>query len=160
MVRLLERTLPARITIKTELRDEARMARVDAAALEAAILNVVLNARDAMPAGGVVVIRSSRADTAPPSDAELAPGPYAMVEVEDTGSGMPPEIMTHVFEPFFTTKNEGGTGLGLSMVHGFAHQCGGTVTIASTVGAGTTVKLYLPVALTPSVAANDAVEST
>jgi PAS domain S-box-containing protein len=146
MVRLLTRTLPARITVTTDLRDEARLARVDAAALEAAILNVVLNARDAMPDGGTVVVRSARLQVGPGADAEVPPGQYAAVEVEDTGLGMPPEIAAHVFEPFFTTKQEGGTGLGLSMVHGFAHQCGGTVSIRSAEGKGTTVRILLPLA--------------
>lgn len=144
MVRLLTRTLPARITVETELREEARFARVDAAALEAAILNVVLNARDAIPAGGSIHVRTLRADIPSGDDLDLPPGAYAIVEVEDTGSGMTPEVVQHVFEPFFTTKNEGGTGLGLSMVHGFARQCGGTVSIASTPGDGTTVRIFLP----------------
>jgi PAS domain S-box-containing protein len=152
MVRLLARTLPSRIDIKTDLRDEARTARVDPAALEAAILNVVLNARDAMPDGGTVCLRTSRFDlTSPvpaartdPDSPGLAPGAYAALDIEDTGSGMPPEVMAHVFEPFFTTKNEGGTGLGLSMVHGFAQQCGGDVSILSTPGKGTTVRILLP----------------
>ena len=144
MVRLLARTLPARITVSTDLHDEARRARVDAAALEAAILNVVLNARDAMPDGGTVCLRTTRADISADSAFDLLAGPYAVVEVEDTGEGMPPEVVAHVFEPFFTTKNEGGTGLGLSMVHGFAKQCGGTVSISSVPGKGTTVRIFLP----------------
>jgi PAS domain S-box-containing protein len=146
MVRLLERTLPSRITLTTDLRGDARLARVDAAALEAAILNVVLNARDALPEGGKIFVRSVRTDVTMDSAVDLAPGRYAVVAVEDTGLGMPPEVMAHVFEPFFTTKNEGGTGLGLSMVHGFARQCGGTVTIASTPGRGTVVRIFLPIA--------------
>jgi PAS domain S-box-containing protein len=146
MVRLLERTLPSRITLTTDLRGDARLARVDAAALEAAILNVVLNARDALPEGGKIFVRSVRTDVTMDSAVDLAPGRYAVVAVEDTGLGMPPEVMAHVFEPFFTTKNEGGTGLGLSMVHGFAKQCGGTVTIASTPGRGTVVRIFLPIA--------------
>jgi PAS domain S-box-containing protein len=145
MVRLLARTMPSRITLTTELSDDARTARVDAAALEAAILNVVLNARDAMPRGGTVVLRTVRAE-APPAGHDIPPGPYAVVEVEDTGSGMPPDVVAHVFEPFFTTKHEGGTGLGLSMVQGFAQQCGGAVTIRSEPGEGTTVRIYLPLA--------------
>jgi PAS domain S-box-containing protein len=144
MVRLLSRTLTASITVSTDLRDEARLARVDAAALEAAILNVVLNARDAMPDGGNVFLRTTRADISPESAFDLAAGPYAVVEVEDTGLGMSPDVVAHVFEPFFTTKNEGGTGLGLSMVHGFARQCGGTVSIASVPNRGTTVRIFLP----------------
>jgi PAS domain S-box-containing protein len=148
MVRLLSRTLPARISMSTDLSADARLAVVDAAALEAAILNVVLNARDAMPKGGSLCLRTARAEvTSPPAtDDDPAAGVYAVVEVEDTGVGMTPEILAHVFEPFFTTKTEGGTGLGLSMVQGFAKQCGGAVSIASTPGNGTTVRIFLPIA--------------
>jgi PAS domain S-box-containing protein len=144
MVGLLSRTLPARLIVTTELDDDARLARADAAALEAAILNVVLNARDAMPEGGTVTIRTARTEVSLEDEAPLSPGTYAAVEVVDTGRGMPPEVVAQVFEPFFTTKPEGGTGLGLSMVHGFARQCGGAVTIASAVGQGTTVRILLP----------------
>ena len=144
MMRMLARTLPARIAITTELSDAARMAKVDAAALEAALLNVVLNARDAMPHGGTIAVRTTRAETAPERAPDIEPGPFAVVEIEDNGSGMPPEVVAHVFEPFFTTKSDTGTGLGLSMVHGFAHQCGGTVSISSTPGTGTTVRIFLP----------------
>lgn len=157
MVRLLARTLPPRITLATDLSEDARVARVDAAALEASILNLVLNARDAISRGGAVAVRTLRAE-APDKDApDLAPGNYMIVEVEDTGSGMPPEIAARVFEPFFTTKNEGGTGLGLSMVLGFAQQCGGTVTLRSAVGAGTTVRIYLPLAEPASLATPPAI---
>jgi PAS domain S-box-containing protein len=153
MLQLLSRTLPSRITVAMDLRPEARMARVDAAALEAAILNVVLNARDAMPDGGTVTVRTSRTTIALESGGDLAPGDYAVVEIQDTGLGMTPDVAAHVFEPFFTTKNEGGTGLGLSMVHGFAQQCGGTVSISSQPGKGTTVRIYLPAAAVPPPAA-------
>jgi len=148
MVRLLSRTLPPRVALTTDLKDEARLARVDAAAFEAALLNVVLNARDAMPAGGSVQIRTWRADLANAStDSELVPGAYAVVEVEDTGTGMTEEVARRAVEAFFTTKaDEAGTGLGLSMVHGFAQQCGGCVSIASTAGQGTVVRIFLPLA--------------
>jgi PAS domain S-box-containing protein len=144
MVRLLTRTLPPRITVTTALQDDARLVRVDAAALEAALLNVVLNARDAMPEGGTVFLRTRRTEITDATQFDLTPGEYVIVEIEDTGSGMAPDVVAHVFEPFFTTKPEGGTGLGLSMVHGFAQQCGGTVTIASAPGKGTTVRIFLP----------------
>jgi PAS domain S-box-containing protein len=151
MVRLLARTLPSHIDITTDLHVDARMATVDAAALEAAILNVTLNSRDAMPQGGRLCVRTSRTDVTPDQAAtlEIAPGTYVALEVEDTGSGMPPEIVAHVFEPFFTTKQDAGTGLGLSMVHGFARQCHGAVSINSTVGKGTTVRILLPIAERP-----------
>jgi PAS domain S-box-containing protein len=151
MVRLLTRTLPSTVDVSTDLRDEARIARVDAAALEAAILNVVLNARDAMPRGGRVCLRTSRVEVGSEdaSAHQIAQGSYVALEAEDTGVGMAPEVLAHVFEPFFTTKTEGGTGLGLSMVHGFAQQCGGAVTISSTPGKGTTVRILLPLVESP-----------
>jgi PAS domain S-box-containing protein len=152
VVRLLSRTL-ARIRLVTDLSEKARTALVDAAALESAILNVVLNARDAMTDGGTVRIRTFRAEVTASrtTDDDPAPGSYAVVSVEDSGAGMPPEVVARVFEPFFTTKSaEGGTGLGLSMVYGFAKQSGGTVSIASALGKGTTVQLFLPLATSRS----------
>jgi len=147
VVRLLGRTLGAPIRIVTATEADAGVAFVDPAALEAAVLNVALNARDAMPEGGTLTIRTSRIEvTAPPAtDDDLKPGSYAVLTLEDTGSGMTPEVMAHVFEPFFTTKTASrGTGLGLSMVYGFAKQSGGAVTIASQSGRGTTVSIFLP----------------
>jgi PAS domain S-box-containing protein len=147
IVRLLGRTLGATIRVTTATSRDAGVAMVDPAALEAAILNIALNARDAMPDGGSLTIRTSRADIreAPRSDDDLSIGSYAMLALQDTGSGMPPAVVSRVFEPFFTTKSGGGgSGLGLSMVYGFAKQSGGTVTIASEPGRGTTVIIYLP----------------
>jgi PAS domain S-box-containing protein len=147
MVRLLGRTLGESIEIRTELNAGAGVALVDPSALEAAVLNIALNARDAMPEGGTIVIRTTGAEiTEPPAgDTDLAIGTYAVLSVEDHGHGMPPEVAARVFEPFFTTKaGVGGTGLGLSMVYGFARQSGGTVTIDSTPGQGTTVSIFLP----------------
>jgi PAS domain S-box-containing protein len=144
MVRLLSRTLPSRIRMVAELNETPPWVHVDASALEAAVLNVMLNARDAMPSHGTMRLRTQRV-AAPPADVpELAVRPYVVLEVADTGVGMAPDVMAHVFEPFFTTKQDGGTGLGLSMVQGFAQDCGGTVTIASTPGRGTVVRIYLP----------------
>jgi PAS domain S-box-containing protein len=147
MVRLLSRTLPTRIHLTTELSEEARMAIADDAAFEAALLNVVLNARDAMRGGGTVHIKTWHADAcSPPAEQPPATG-YAVVEVVDTGVGMSEEVSKRAFEPFFTTRAaEGGTGLGLSMVDEFARQCRGTVSIASTPGQGTSVRIYLPLA--------------
>jgi PAS domain S-box-containing protein len=147
MVRMLGRTLGATVTIKIAASREAGVALVDPTALEAAILNIALNARDAMPGGGTLTIRTARADITQPPRTEDDPaiGQYAMLAMQDTGTGMPPEVVARVFEPFFTTKTGGGgSGLGLSMVYGFARQSGGTVQIASEVGRGTTVILYLP----------------
>ena len=147
IVRLLGRTLGATIRITTPTSRDAGVALVDPAALEAAILNIALNARDAMPDGGTLTIRTSKADIteAPRTEDDLAIGQYAMLAIQDTGTGMPPEVVARVFEPFFTTKTSGGgSGLGLSMVYGFAKQSGGTVNIASEPGRGTTVIIYLP----------------
>ena len=147
IVRLLGRTLGATIRITTATSRDAGVALVDPAALEAAILNIALNARDAMPDGGTLTIRTSKADItqSPRTEDDLPLGQYAMVAIQDTGTGMPPEVVARVFEPFFTTKTGGGgSGLGLSMVYGFAKQSGGTVTIASETGHGTTVIVYLP----------------
>jgi len=148
-VRLLGRTLGATIQIKTETSEAAGIAFVDPAALEAAVLNIALNARDAMPEGGALTIRTSRLDVTEPlrGDEDVKPGPYAVLAIEDTGGGMPADVLARVFEPFYTTKSGGrGTGLGLSMVYGFAKQSGGTVTIDSTPGRGTKVTLLLPIA--------------
>jgi PAS domain S-box-containing protein len=149
IVRLLGRTLGATVRITTEPDPDAGIAFVDPAALEAAVLNVALNARDAMPNGGSLTIRTSRVEitTRPAAGDELEPGAYAALALQDTGGGMAPEVIARVFEPFFTTKTGGrGTGLGLSMVYGFAKQSGGTVTIASEPGRGTTVTIFLPLA--------------
>jgi two-component system CheB/CheR fusion protein len=146
LVRMLSRTLGASITITTAASRDAGVAMVDPAALEAAILNIALNARDAMPAGGTLTIRTGRADVtqAPRTEDDLPIGQYAMLAIQDTGIGMPPEVVQRVFEPFFTTKAGAGSGLGLSMVYGFARQSGGAIHIASELGRGTTVILYLP----------------
>jgi CheY-like chemotaxis protein len=149
IVRLLSRTLGETIRVTTVASHEAWVAFVDPAALEAAVLNVALNARDAMPDGGSLTIRTSKVEiTHPPTtDDDLKPGAYAVLVLEDTGCGMVPEVAARVFEPFFTTKaGGGGTGLGLSMVYGFAAQSGGAVTIVSEPGRGTTVRIFLPLA--------------
>jgi len=149
IIRLLGRTLSARIRVTTITSGESGVAFVDPAALEGAVLNVALNARDAMPEGGSLTIRTSTVAVTEPAvtDDDLQPGSYALLEIEDTGCGMPPEVVARVFEPFFTTKPGGrGTGLGLSMVYGFAKQSGGAAMIDSAPGRGTTVKMYLPLA--------------
>src|SRR5262245_15052742 len=149
IVRLLGRTLGATVRVTTQPSPDAGIAFVDPAALEAAVMNVALNARDAMPDGGLLTIRTSRVEitTRPSSGDELEPGVYATLALQDTGGGMAPDVVARVFEPFFTTKTGGrGTGLGLSMVYGFAKQSGGTVTIKSEPGRGTIVTMFLPLA--------------
>src|SRR5690606_35880310 len=124
------------------------LAATDANQLENAILNLVINARDAMPDGGKVTILTSMAspeDLARLRSAGLDAPAYVAIEVADTGTGMPPEVVAKAFDPFFTTKPVGkGTGLGLSMIYGFAKQSRGHVEILSHVGKGTSVVLYLP----------------
>jgi PAS domain S-box-containing protein len=148
-VRLLGRTLGVTIQISTDTGTDAVVAMVDPAAFEAAVLNVALNARDAMPNGGILSIRMTRVDIEPSKASEDLPaGAYARLEIADTGTGMSPDIASKAFEPFFTTKTGGrGSGLGLSMVYGFAKQSGGTVTLTSRSGEGTTVTMFIPLAV-------------
>jgi signal transduction histidine kinase len=117
--------------------------QVDTSEFEIALVNLVVNSRDAMPDGGMVTIQARNVSFG--EGEAVAPGEYVVIAVQDTGVGIPADVLANVFEPFFTTKPVGkGTGLGLSQVHGFVHQAGGTVNIASTLGQGTTVTLYLP----------------
>ncbi|MEM6462584.1 MAG: ATP-binding protein [Pseudomonadota bacterium] len=145
---ILTRTLGSQITFEIILADSLWKTRADPGQFETALLNLVLNARDAMPNGGSLIIETDssvidREYAAP--EVQLEPGDYVRISVSDTGEGMSDETLERVFEPFFTTKKAtGGTGLGLSMVYGFAKQSGGNVTIYSESGFGTTVNLYLP----------------
>ena len=137
-------------TIEVNIRCDAGTwsCEVDPALLESAVLNLALNARDAMPDGGKLTIQTGNFtlhDDHVGAQAELQPGEYVMLVVTDTGTGMPKDVIGHVFEPFFTTKEVGrGSGLGLSMVYGFVKQSGGHVTIYSEDGEGTAIKIYLP----------------
>ena len=151
---LLRRTLGANITIDLMQGEELWDSLIDPAQLESAILNLCINARDAMPEGGRLTLETSNAyldqDYAS-QQAELIPGNYVLIAISDTGTGIPMENLHRVFEPFFTTKGIGkGTGLGLSMVYGFVKQSGGHVKLYSELESGTTVKLYLPRALQPA----------
>jgi PAS domain S-box-containing protein len=148
VVGMLGRTLGERISIKLMLGADIWPVHVDQAQLEASLVNLATNARDAMPRGGELSITTANrildADYAS-GQAELMPGEYAMIEVSDTGTGISPEVLGRIFEPFFTTKQPGkGTGLGLSMVFGFVKQSGGHVNVYSEAHAGTTFRLYLP----------------
>ena len=114
---------------------------VDPGEFEAALVNLVINARDAMPGGGTVTVRASNTRL----DDDVRSGDFVAIQVEDSGTGIPPDVVAKVFDPFFTTKPVGkGTGLGLSQVHGFAHQAGGTVAVESELGKGTKLTIYLP----------------
>jgi len=147
---MLRRTLDQRIEIELDVHEHCPDCWVDPGQLESALLNVAINARDAMPGGGRLSFALAQAAPAAAVAARdgLAPGrPYLALSVADSGSGMSDEVRERAFEPFFTTKASGsGTGLGLSTVYGFARQSHGTVTLASAPGAGTTVTLYLPLA--------------
>ncbi len=148
MAELVERTVGPGVTVRVELGRVGWPVLCDANQLESAILNLAINARDAMPDGGVLTLSTAERhlDPSRPGEAEtLAAGDYAEIAVGDTGTGMTPEIAARAFEPFFTTKPIGqGTGLGLSQLYGFVRQSGGTVRLETTPGTGTVVRLFLP----------------
>jgi signal transduction histidine kinase/ActR/RegA family two-component response regulator len=156
---LLRRTLGETVEVDTFAPSDMWPVRVDRGQLEASILNLALNARDAMPNGGRLTITASNVAHAErmTSAPDLAPGDFVRIDVADTGVGMTDEVLARAFEPFFTTKtSSGGTGLGLATVYGFARQSGGHVEIESRVGRGTTVRLYLPRATSPQIATTSA----
>jgi signal transduction histidine kinase/CheY-like chemotaxis protein len=148
IVPLLQRTLGEHIDIRYVEAAGLWLAMADAAQLESAVLNLALNARDAMPGGGRLTIEMTNKvidEDYAQRHAEVTPGEYVMVAVSDTGHGMTPDVLARVFEPFYTTKPDGkGTGLGLAMVFGFIKQSGGHVKVYSEPNEGTTVRLYLP----------------
>jgi signal transduction histidine kinase len=142
---LLQRASNASIRVELDLGPALAPARIDPGHFQAAVLNLVGNARDAMPKGGVITIATRSAQDGDDLPPELAPGEYLRVRVTDTGTGMDPQTAAKAFEPFFTTKPVGqGTGLGLSQVYGFTKQAGGEVRIITALGEGTTVELLLP----------------
>jgi signal transduction histidine kinase len=142
---LLDRTLGEQIQIDLELTSEAWPIYVDPHQLENAIVNLAVNARDAMEGRGLMRISTENVKLAANAVGDIRSGDYVKISVTDTGCGMPPDILEHAFEPFFTTKPVGkGTGLGLSQIFGFAHESGGEVGIESHVGQGTSVSIYLP----------------
>jgi signal transduction histidine kinase/FixJ family two-component response regulator len=145
---LLRRTLGEQIEIETVVGEGLWNTLADAAQIENALLNLAINARDAMPDGGKLTIELSNAsldEEYADHHADVTPGQYVLLAVTDTGTGMPSEVAARAFEPLFTTKPEGrGTGLGLAQVYGFVRQTGGHIKIYSEVGHGTTVKIYLP----------------
>jgi signal transduction histidine kinase/CheY-like chemotaxis protein len=145
---MLQRTLGEQIAIRVRPGPGLWPCMTDPVLVEDAILNLAINARDAMPKGGTLTIETANKqldEFYATQEIEVTPGDYVLLAIADTGSGMPPEVLEHVFEPFFTTKAENqGTGLGLSMVYGFVKQSKGHIKIYSEVGHGTTVKIYLP----------------
>ena len=147
-VKLLQRTLQANISIEIKASEALPSVNVDRGSLENVLLNLALNARDAMPRGGVIRFETAYVtldQAAVAGRADARPGDYVMVSVSDSGGGMSQEVIERAFEPFFTTKEVGkGTGLGLSMVYGFVTQSGGHAQITSQLGQGTSIKLFLP----------------
>ncbi len=147
---MLDRVLGEDVTLDSTIvpGDRPFLATVDPVGAESALLNLCINARDAMPNGGAITIALMRVafdEQDARTNAEVVPGSYVLMSVSDTGTGIPDEHLSHLFEPFFTTKDVGrGTGLGLSMVYGFVKQSGGLVRVESRVGRGTTIKLYFP----------------
>ena len=151
MAGLLRSTLGGAVEVETRLAAALPNALADATQVELAVLNIAINARDAMPEGGTIVVSTAEVETGPPQRAEDPPaGRHVTVAVHDSGHGMPPEVRARIFEPFFTTKDVGrGSGLGLPQVLGVAKQLGGGVRVHSRPGAGTTVELHLPRADAP-----------
>jgi len=153
-VEMLQRLLGETIIVQARLDPDVGHAHVDSHQLENSLINLAVNARDAMPDGGTLTIGTANVDATALSQwrlSDVQPGEYVQVAVTDSGTGMPTDVIEHAFEPFYTTKPQGkGTGLGLSQVYGFARQSGGTVTLSSEVGAGTSVAIYLPRDRAPS----------
>jgi signal transduction histidine kinase len=145
MVDVLSRSLGPAIEIVTDFQPALPRVQVDPNQLELALLNLALNARDAMPGGGRLVVSARRETVAAKDVSSLPPGDYLCLAESDNGTGMDDATSSRAAEPFFTTKSAGGTGLGLSMVEGLVAQSGGAMQIKSTIGAGTTVELWLPV---------------
>ena len=147
MIRMLERTLGEVITIEQDLGDDLWPIEIDRNQLETSLLNLAINARDAMPGGGTLTIQTENVSLGQGGigNETAAPGDYVRLSVRDGGQGMAPEIASQAVQPFFTTKVVGqGSGLGLSLVYGFVHQSGGYLDLSSQLGTGTTVSLYLP----------------
>src|SRR3990167_3805079 len=148
MSELLRRTIGENVRVETVLAGGLWRTFADPTQLENAIVNLCVNARDAMPDGGKLTIETVNAhldDSYAAQHEDVAAGQYVMISVSDTGAGMPPEVVERAFDPFYTTKGAGrGTGLGLSQVHGFVKQSQGHVKIYSEPGVGTTIKIYLP----------------
>jgi CheY-like chemotaxis protein len=151
---LLQRSLGENIHVRIKPARKLWPAVVDATQVDDAVVNLAINARDAMPDGGILSIETQNValdEDYAAQHVEVTPGDYVMLAVSDTGTGMTPEVIARVFEPFFTTKQEGqGTGLGLSQVFGWVKQSGGHIKVYSELGHGTTIKLYLPRAEAPS----------
>jgi signal transduction histidine kinase/two-component SAPR family response regulator len=158
---LLAHTLGGLVRLEWRSEAEVWRAYADSTQLELALMNLIINARDAMPKGGTIVVTGRNVETAAGNPLGLPGGEYVVLAVSDDGSGIPADILEQVTEPFFTTKAVGkGTGLGLSMVYGFAHQSGGAIDINSKVGEGTRVEIWLPRAPTPEASEEEPAAAT
>jgi CheY-like chemotaxis protein len=155
---LLRRTIGTEVVLHTGLAADLWPVLADAGQLEQVLANLAINARDAMAGSGALIIDTANVVVGPDGDPPLRAGRHVRLRVSDTGAGMPADIVDHIFEPFFTTKSEGaGTGLGLSTVYGIIVQAGGTITIQSQPGAGTTFTILLPVTDQVELAGEEAV---
>src|SRR6185503_14822170 len=159
---MVESSLRGNIVYKEAVAPAAIFTKADLAELELAIVNIAVNARDAMPSGGTFTLSLSEVTSPVDAQGNHLDGAFAAIRFSDTGAGIPPNLLSKIFDPFFTTKEVGkGTGLGLSQVYGFVHQAGGTIKVDSKVGEGTSFTVYLPVcaeretAATPGVARID-----
>ena len=145
---MLERLIPENIQLSTVLTTDLGLIRANRTQIEQVMLNLVVNARDAMPMGGTLTIETESfelSESTPTHQLDLAPGDYVLLTVRDTGAGMDAETLSHIFEPFYTTKQKGkGTGLGLATVYGIVKQSGGSINVQSKPNSGTTFRIYLP----------------
>jgi len=144
---LLNRLLGKQVELRVHTDPALKKVKADPTQIEQTILNLAINARDAMPNGGVLTIETANVTldtTAVQAVPDMSPGEYVMLSVSDTGTGISPEHIEHLFEPFFTTKGDQGTGLGLAVVYGVVKQSGGHITVESEPGRGTTFRIYLP----------------
>jgi signal transduction histidine kinase len=146
--RVLERTIPENIQLLQRMGREKCVVNADPTRIQQVLMNLVVNARDAMPEGGELTIELAQVEIEPgekPPIAGMSEGPWICMTISDTGTGIPPDVLPHIFEPFFTTKEAGqGTGLGLAQVHGIVTQHGGHIGVETEVGQGSTFSVYFP----------------